>query len=225
MGLTGERMFAWLWRWIEKIRRKNPYSLIIVLLNLRNIFQVATCADARYGPIYNRGITGELQRTLLRHGYRRGTPITLFGYSGGTQVALGVAPYLKRWAQAPIWVMSIGGVMADDPGLRHVEHLWDMTGSKDVMPLGGKVLFAGRWPIMTASRWNRAMRAGKITPIDLGPYKHFGKTSYFDDETRLPDGLTYREKIIATIGEQLAGAGVLDQAAPAPEIGGDAVTK
>ncbi len=103
--------------------RTHPYSLVILLLNLRNIFQAATSADRRYAPIYNYGIATELQRTLLRHGYRRGTPITLLGYSAGTQVALGVAPYLKRWAQAPIWVMSVGGVMADDPGLCQVEHL------------------------------------------------------------------------------------------------------
>jgi pimeloyl-ACP methyl ester carboxylesterase len=216
MGLTGERMFAFLWRWIEKIRRKHPYALIIVLLNLRNMFQVATSADARYGPIYNYGIARQLQRTLLRHGYRRDTPITLLGYSGGTQVALGVAPYLKHWAQAPIWVMSLGGVMADDPGLLHIEHLWDLVGSKDVLPVSGKVLFAGRWPIVATSPWNRAMRAGKITRIELGPHKHFGTASYFDPETCLPDGTTYREKVITTIREQLTGAGVVEQAAPAP---------
>ncbi len=78
---------------------------------------------------------------------------------------------------------------------------------------------------MAASRWNQALRAGKITPIDLGPYTHFGKASYFNDETRLPDGSTYREKVITTIRERLAGAGLLGGVEPASKVSGRVVTK
>ncbi len=54
-------------------------------------------------------------------------------------------------------------------------------------------------PVITARRrqagsLNRTHAAEKITRIELGPYTHFGKASYFDDETRLPDGSTYRRR-------------------------------
>ncbi len=68
-------------------------------------------------------------------------------------------------------------------------------------------------PVITARRrqaesLNRTHAAEKITRIELGPYTHFGKASYFDDETRLPDGSTYREKVIATIRARLTRAGL-----------------
>ena len=52
----------------------------------------------------------------------------------------------------------------------------------------GPRMFAGRWPIMKDSPWNRQTRAGKISMIPLGPYVHNGKGNYFDMESKLPDG-------------------------------------
>jgi len=43
-----------------------------------------------------------------------------------------------------------------------------------MLPVSGTLLFAGCWPIVATWPWNRAMRAGKITRIELGPYTHCG---------------------------------------------------
>ena len=211
MGLTGERLFAGLWRWIERLRIGKPYALVILLLNLRNLYQVATSVDPRYGPIYNVGIASEVRRSLKRHGYRvgSGTPISLLGYSGGGQVAVGIAPFLAQACRAPVWVISLGGVMAADPGLLHVEHLWHLYGTKDPIQASGKLFFAGRWPLMVNSPWNRASAAGKITLLPLGPLTHLGTRSYFDGQTESREGQSCLHTTITTIQAVLSSRGIV----------------
>ena len=64
----------------------------MILINVRNIMQVAVSADPRYGPIYSLGVAKEIARSLARHGYQLGSqkPIFLIGFSGGGQVSVGL---------------------------------------------------------------------------------------------------------------------------------------
>ena len=93
MGLTGQRVTASLWRWVERLRLKNPMAVAALIVNVRNMFQVAISADRRYGPIYNWGVARAIRDKLVLHGYpiRSKTPVTLLGWSGGSQIALGAA--------------------------------------------------------------------------------------------------------------------------------------
>jgi len=210
LGLTGQRVTARVWRWIEQLRLKNPMAIAAFLVNLRNVFQVATSADSRYGPIYNLGVAQEIRRSLVRHGYRidSGAPVTLLGWSGGGQIALGAAWYLPGLIGGPVHVLSLGGVMSDDIGLKRVERLWHMWGEKDPLAPLGEKLYAGRWKIFPASAWNRAVAAGKIVLIPLGPFTHNGKGNYFDNETLLPSGETHMEHVLGKIRLVLAEAGL-----------------
>ncbi|MBE2238573.1 MAG: hypothetical protein IAE81_12345 [Caldilineaceae bacterium] len=75
--------------------------------------------------------------------------------------------------------------------------------------LGGK-LFAGRWRVKPHSPWNRARRAGRITMLPLGAFKHNGVCNYFDMATMLPDETrTYGQKTLDTIEQVLAEAKLL----------------
>ncbi len=210
LGLTGQRVTARVWRWIEQLRLKNPMAVAAFLINLRNVFQVATSADSRYGPIYNLGVAQEIRNSLVRHGYRldNGTPVTLLGWSGGGQIALGAAWYLPGLIGGPVHVLSLGGVMSDDIGLKRVERLWHLWGEKDPLAPLGEKLYAGRWKIFPASAWNRALAAGKIVLIPLGPFTHNGKGNYFDNETTLPSGETHMEYVLEKIQEVLAETGL-----------------
>ena len=38
LGLTGQRVTARVWRWIEQLRLKNPMAVAAFLINLRNVF-------------------------------------------------------------------------------------------------------------------------------------------------------------------------------------------
>lgn len=192
-GLNGQRAFARFWRWIEQQRMVKPGAVLPFLINVRNLFQVAVSADRRYGPVFNYGVAQEIVRRLKRHGYVIGEhkPVTILGFSGGGQIGLGAATYLQRMINAPVQMVSVGGVLSDDPGCAVVVHLYHFYGSKDPVQDLGVKLYPGRWPGVTTSYWGRALDAGKITLQDIGPYAHNGKGNYYDTEARLPDGRTH----------------------------------
>ncbi|MBK8051395.1 MAG: hypothetical protein IPK16_32450 [Anaerolineales bacterium] len=202
-GLTGQRFFAWLWKWIENISPKSPAAVLSFLVNARNTMQLFVSADRRYGPIYNLGIANEIHRGLVRHGYRKqsGKPIVLLGWSGGGQIAIGSVTYLAP-LPGPIYVISLGGMLSDDIGFNQVDHLWHLYGTADPIQAMGGVLFSGRWTIKPNSPWNEAMAGGKIDIICLGPYKHNSAHNYFDMTNKLPNdkrGRTYGQKTLDTI--------------------------
>ncbi len=198
-ALTGQRVFAWFWRYV--FRRKTEGSPVGFLINLRNLFQVLVSADSRYGPIYNQGGASLIVNALRRHGYPfgSGTPVILIGYSGGGQICLGAAPYLKAIIRAPVTLISLGGVLCSDPGIAEVERLYHIQGSRDWVQQIGAVVFPGRWPLLPNSTWNRAKAQGRIQTICPGPFSHTGKGGYLDAETHLPDGRTCLEVTLDTV--------------------------
>lgn len=214
-GLTGQRLFAKAWQQVEKLRWKNPNSLLGMFINLRNALQMFVSADRRYGPIYNLGIANEIYRVLLEKGYRPEgkRPIILLGWSGGGQISIGAADYLAE-LPSPIYVISLGGMLSDDPGIEKLTHLWHLYGVADPLQALGGVLYAGRWPIMPQSPWNQAMANGRIDIICLGAYAHNGKGNYFDMETKLPNdarGRTHGQKTLDTIQHILTDQGLLSR--------------
>jgi pimeloyl-ACP methyl ester carboxylesterase len=215
-GLNGQRAFARFWRWIEYMRLKNPEGLLAGLICLRNMFQVAVSADSRYGPVFNLGVAREIAAGLRRRGYLVGsnTPVTLLGWSGGGQIALGAATYLSGILTAPLRVISIGGVMASDPGLPRVIHFDHFYGTRDYVEKVGPVVFPGRWPLAQASYWNQARIAGRLTVSAYGPFTHIGAGCYFDFDQALPDGTPYGERTIEVIVEVLTREGLLHAATP-----------
>jgi hypothetical protein len=218
-GLNGRRLFARFWRWIERMRLRNPEGLLAGLICLRNMFQVAVSADTRYGPIFNLGVAREILAGLRRRGYivGDGAPVTLLGWSGGGQIALGAATYLQGMIGAPLRVISIGGVMASDPGLLSVLRLDHFYGSRDYVEKVGPIAFAGRWPYASSSYWNQARAAGRLHSAEYGPYTHIGPGCYFDFERQLPDGRRYGEHTIDVVLDVLEREGLL-AAAPTPPL-------
>lgn len=206
--LTGQRALTPLWRKVRQLQEKNPDHLLsMLLINIRNLLQVAVSADPRYGPIYSIGVAEEIARSLARHGYRpstdpspeNGKPVYLIGFSGGGQVAVGVTTYLAPIINAPIYVLSIGGVISDDPGIKFVRFLTHFYGEKDPLQKIGEVLWSGRWPILKWSDWNRTLAQGRIRFVDLGPMAHNSHGGYYDIRVRLPDGRNFCEATAASV--------------------------
>jgi hypothetical protein len=160
-------------------------------------------ADRRYGPVYNLGVANEIYHGLLRNGMhpRSDKPIILLGWSGGGQIAIGAVQYLAG-LPGPIYVISVGGMLSDDPGLDKVDHLWHLYGVADQLQALGEVMFAGRSPLKPKSTWNNAMADGRIDLICLGQYCHNGKGNYFDMLTPLTKDKkkrTHGQKTLDTI--------------------------
>ncbi|MFO7681446.1 MAG: hypothetical protein R6X34_15480 [Chloroflexota bacterium] len=201
--LNGERQLGWLWRRIHDSRMRGRGSLLVALIFVRNVLQVGVSGDRRYGPIYNVGVAREIALSLLKHGYDIGSgkPITVMGWSGGGQIAVGVVPYLHQALDAPVYVASIGGVITDEPGVAAVEHLYHLQSSKDKFPKIGDLLYPGRWKIVRYSEWNQAKADGRITIVDPGPMIHTGKGDYFDRHVTQPDGTPNVERTVNLVVE------------------------
>ncbi len=192
-GLTEGRPLSRFWQRAFNLKVAGERPIVAFTINVRNLFQVLVSADKRYGPVYNQGEAQVILNSLLKNGYqlRSGVPVTLIGYSGGGQISLGAAPYLKHALNAPITLISLGGVMGSDWGLKAVEHLYHLEGSKDKVQTLGAIVFPGRWPVLKNSYWNQAKRQGKISVIPLGPIGHDGPDSYLDKDALLEDGRSF----------------------------------
>lgn len=197
-ALTGRRTFVWLWSRLVKIRSASGNNLLTSLINLRNFLQVLVCSDRRYGPIYGYATAKLIVESLKKAGYPEasGKPVTLMGFSGGAQICVSAAPYLRVLLRAPIQVAAIGGVICDDPGVRDVSHLYYLYGARDSLQWLVTWIFPGRWPWLWYSSWNRALRAGKITRERIGPMMHNDPGGYFDADARLPNGNSHAEQTI-----------------------------
>jgi len=203
--LDDDPIVAWFWRLIRTFASRAAFIGMIV--NLRNVLIVAVSADARYGPLYNYGIAQVVYDALTANGYRRGTgvPVTLIGYSGGGQMAAAGASFLKHAIDAPIDIISLGGVMSGSNRILETEHLYHFIGDRDGVQRLGPLLFSSRWKIAVLSRWNRARRLGKLSVFSLGPVGHQVPGGMLDPKLILPDGRSALDQTLACIDGVLRG--------------------
>ena len=196
--LTESRWLGQFWRWVDRLRIRHPQALLGAVINLRNILVVAVSADQRYGPIYNQGMAQVITDSLLANGYvpASGTPVTLLGFSGGGQISVGALPHLRRVLQAPVEVISLGGVFAGSNQFLAAEHLFHLVGERDRVERIGPVAFPGRWRLQPLSYWNRARRRGKVSLISLGPVGHELPGGIFDAKALLADGRSHLQQTL-----------------------------
>lgn len=197
--LTGQRLFAWLWRRVEAWRL-NGTRLLPALLNLRNLFQVLVSADHRYGPLYSFGIARVASERLAAAGFRPGdrVPVVLLGSSGGAQISVGAATYLGAKIAAPLAVVTFGGVMASDRGIGEITRLVSLYGTGDDVYALGRRAFPGRWRLAVGSFWNQARQAGRLTERPIGPMGHSGSDGYLDPDPR-PDSSAFMDMTVREV--------------------------
>lgn len=193
-GLT-QRASSWFWRRLATWQRTSHNVLQVglsYLINVRNALRVLVSADPRYGPTFNLAVAEQIVASLERHGYdwKQRPPVTIIGYSGGAQIAVGAGWYLAG-AGLPISVISLAGVVDSHPGLKRLDRVWHLYGSKDSVQRLGALVFPGRWPLVRNSLWNRGKRSGQITTQCVGPMTHVDRNGYFDPDSA-HDGHTNR---------------------------------
>ena len=184
--LTEHRRTAWIWRRLARLREERP-SLMARLIDWRNLTQVFVSMDPRYGPIYNKGVEEKLTAVLYDEGYVAETraPITLIGYSGGAQMALGAAFYLVHEFRAPVTVISLGGVLGDDPGLENVEQLHHLWGTNDLEARLATVFVPARWGMFKRSRWHQAIATKRLIQTCIGAMTTRGRRATWTPTRRL----------------------------------------
>ena len=199
-ALTGERTFARVWRWAlrAKLDHRRLLQVAGFLINLRNLWQVLVSADRRYGPFYSRGSAELIVRSLRRRGYPLepgpyAPRIVLVGYSGGAQVAAGAAPFVRQRTHAEVTVVSLGGVLAADPGLLAADRVWHLYGTADRIHRWTSWMFPGRWRLLPWSPWNVARHRGRLREVAISPCDHTGVDGYLDEQAHVRDGRSYFE--------------------------------
>lgn len=181
----GQPFFRWLWEVSESLGGDdNPARMV---LQARNLWRIALSADNRYGQAYNRGTAATIAERMAAAAalnLEADPPIQLVmaGTSGGAQVALGAAPYLKQWLPVEITVISIGGVFDGQEGFDAAEQVYHFHGKGDWVDNVGSALFPSRWRWTWGSPFNQARRSGKYQPIASGPHEHDGDRGYFGQD-------------------------------------------
>lgn len=187
------------WTWVEN--RKLAGHPIGFLINIRNMFQVLVSADWRYGLTYNLGMARLILQNLLRHGYKPGSsvPITMIGYSGGSQVAAGTASFVGQTLNIPVTVISIAGVMVGNIDFDNVQAWYQVISDKDPVERLGAIAFPLRWRLIWFSTWNKAKRSGKAQILRLDGARHDSQGSYMDKHTYIDNGLSLLDRTVAMI--------------------------
>lgn len=220
LGLTSDRFLGDFWKRIHSLKmQKGRFARLSMLINIRNLIQVGVSVDRRYGPIYNYGTAEMVLQGLLRQGYQLGSgkPVILLGFSGGGQISLGSARYLKETIKAPLHVISLGGVLSNDLGIEYVDHLYHLYGAHDGAQALGAILFPGRWPWFSQSLWNKAVEQGKISLLCIGPIGHRGTHGYMDFRSLFDHERSYCDitvsHIVNIIGELVSSeTGTMERA-------------
>lgn len=182
-ALVEEAGSAWFWRRVFALQEHHRHWLVqlvcAVLVQGNNVIKVGISSDRRYGPILNYELALKISLRLTEMGYHPGIEVVLFGYSGGGEMALGVADYLRRLCRAPVRIVTCCGVFSGNQELEGLEHIHMLVGSRDPVAAFGQIAYPGRSPLLPLSNWNRAQRQGLVERIAMTGMTHNGSRGPF----------------------------------------------
>lgn len=201
VALTQGRALAKLWRTLAEWKtRQKGLARLSFLINVRNVFQIFVSADPRYGCVFNQAIAQQILAALRRHGYdpASGVPVTVLGWSGGAQIAAGAC----RWLDAvglPVNLISMAGILSDEPGLDKARQICHIHGSEDRVERIGMALFTKTWRTWKPSPWRQASKDGRLTEVILAGLSHVGAAGYYSSIPLAGSGKTPREITVEAI--------------------------
>jgi hypothetical protein len=199
-SLGGKRVLAPLWEFAD--RAQGWLAATNVIIKIRNLWRFAISADPRYGPIYNQGIAKAI---IERMNAQQPIPekplqIIMLGTSGGVQVALGAADYLKRALEAKITIVSLGGVFAGTNGFTVSDRIFHLHGDRDWVENIGAIVFPSRWRWTVGSPFNQARLQNRYVVASSGSQSHDGAKGYFG-ENLAGNGVTYVELTLQQVNQ------------------------
>ncbi len=192
VALAEDAGSEWFWRRLFALQEQHPNGLVqllaAVLVQANNVIKVGISSDRRYGPILNYELALKISLRLAEVGFRpdNGCRIVLTGYSGGAEMAMGVADYLRRITRAPVSIISFCGVFSGNQELHQLAGITTIVGSKDPVAAFGRIAYPGRSPLLPLSNWNKAVSAGQIQRSLIEGMNHNGSKGPFSEAFRLP---------------------------------------
>ena len=194
-ALVEEAGSTWFWRRVFALQEHHRHWLVqlvcAVLVQGNNVIKVGISSDRRYGPILNYELALKISLRLTEMGYQPGCELVLLGYSGGGEMALGVADYLRRLCEAPVRIITCCGVFSGNQVVERVERIHTLVGSRDPVAAFGQIAYPGRSPLLPLSNWNRARRQGLVERVLIPGMTHNGSTGPFAE--------AFRPQVIAAV--------------------------
>ncbi|MCS5690397.1 alpha/beta hydrolase [Cyanobium sp. FGCU-6] len=185
VSLQEDKGSRWFWQRLFALQESHPspvvQGLCAALVQANNVIKVGISSDPRYGPILNYELALKIALRLSEAGYRpeAGAELVLLGYSGGGEMAMGVADYLRRLTRAPVRIITVCGVFSANQILDEVGAILTVVGSADPVAALGRLLYPGRLPWFRRSSWNRARQQGVVRRHVVGGMAHNGSRGPF----------------------------------------------
>lgn len=192
VALAEDAGSAWFWRRLFALQEHHPNPLVqllaAVFVQANNVIKVGISSDRRYGPILNYELALKISLRLAEVGFRPdgASRIALVGYSGGAEMAMGVADYLRRISRAPVSIISFCGVFSGNQVVNAVAGITTIVGTRDPVAAFGRIAYPGRSPLLPLSNWNKALARGAIDRREIDGMNHNGSSGPFSDAFRLP---------------------------------------
>jgi Tfp pilus assembly protein PilN len=200
--LAADAGSRWFWRRLFLLQETHPNRLVTgvcaALVQANNVIKVGISADRRYGPILNYELALKVVQRLVEAGLRQasGQRIVLLGYSGGGEMAMGMADVLHVLSRCPVQILTCCGVFSGNQQLDQVAGISMVVGSRDPIAALGPLLFPGRSPLLPLSNWNKARLAGRLKRDVVAGMGHNGLSGPFSPR--------HRSTVVALILRQLA---------------------
>ena len=112
VALADDSGSAWFWRRLFHWQEHHPNGFVqllaAVLVQANNVIKVGISSDRRYGPIRNYELALKITLRLAEEGFdpSQGSELVLLGYSGGGEMAMGVADYLRSICGVPVQIIT-----------------------------------------------------------------------------------------------------------------------
>lgn len=190
VALAEDAGSVWFWRRVFALQEQHPNGLVqllaAVLVQANNVIKVGISSDRRYGPILNYELSLKIALRLADVGFRPdcGSRVVLVGYSGGAEMAMGVADYLRRLCRAPVSIVSFCGVFSGNQVLEQIAGITTIVGSRDPVAAFGQIAYPGRSFALPLSNWNRARARGQVRRVLLKGMNHNGRFGPFAEAHR-----------------------------------------
>lgn len=188
--LAADAGSRWFWRRLFALQESHPNPLVsgicAALVQTNNVIKVGISADRRYGPILNYELALKVVQRLVEAGLRQGSGqrIVLLGYSGGGEMAMGMADVLQVLCRCPVQILTCCGVFSGNQRLSQAAGIAMVVGSRDPVAALGPLLFPGRSPLLPLSNWNKARLAGRVRREVVAGMGHNGQGGPFSPRYR-----------------------------------------
>lgn len=190
VDLAEDHGTAWFWRRLFALQEHHPSAVICllasVLVQANNVIKVGISSDRRYGPILNYELALKITLRLVEEGFdpAHGSELVLLGYSGGGEMAMGVADYLRRICGVPVQIITFCGVFSGNQWLLDLKRITMILGTVDPVAALGQIAYPGRLGILPFTKWNRARRCGLVHRSMVKGMTHNGASGPFSDRYR-----------------------------------------